>query len=125
MSGERLKAAKGAIDALIDRLDPTDNFGLVVFDDEVHVAVPAGPLSDKEGLRRLVRSIQPGGMTNLSGGLMRGLQEVRRVNSRGSATLVLLSDGHANEGITAAEDLQAIAAGSALLDLDALAEELH
>ena len=82
MSGDRLEAAKGAIEALIDRLDPTDSFGLVVFDDEVQVAVPAGPLTDKEGVRQLVRGIYPGGMTNLSGGLMRGLQEVRRVQGR-------------------------------------------
>ena len=111
MSGDRLEAAKGAIDALIDRLDPTDSFGLVVFDDEVQVAVPAGPLTNKEGVRQLVRGIYPGGMTNLSGGLMRGLQEVRRVQGEGSATVVLLSDGHANHGVTAADDLERIAAG--------------
>ena len=111
MSGDRLEAAKGAIEALIDRLDPTDSFGLVVFDDEVQVAVPAGPLTDKEGVRQLVRGIYPGGMTNLSGGLMRGLQEVRRVQGRGTATVVLLSDGHANHGVTAAGDLETIAAG--------------
>ncbi|MDQ3434735.1 MAG: VWA domain-containing protein [Actinomycetota bacterium] len=110
MSGDRLEAAKGAIEALIDRLDPTDSFGLVVFDDEVQVAVPAGPLTDKEAVRRLVRGLDPGGMTNLSGGLMRGLQEVRRVSSKGSATVVLLSDGHANHGVTAAEALETIAA---------------
>jgi len=111
MSGDRLEAAKDAIEALIDRLDPTDSFGLVVFDDAVHVAVPAGPLTDKEGVRRLVRGIYPGGMTNLSGGLMRGLQEVRRVQSEGSTTVVLLSDGHANHGVTGAGDLETIAAG--------------
>jgi len=41
---DRLNGAKRALLALIDRLDPTDNFGLVAFDDEATVVVPAGPL---------------------------------------------------------------------------------
>lgn len=112
MSGDRLEAAKGAIESLIDRLDPSDSFGLVVFDDQVQVAVPAGPLNDKESVRQLVRGIYEGGMTNLSGGLMRGIQEVRRVKGQGSATLMLLSDGHANHGVTAPEALETVAAGA-------------
>ena len=39
-------------------------------------------------------------MTNLSGGLLRGLQEARRVAGAAGATLLLLSDGHANAGET-------------------------
>ena len=35
---------------LVGRLEPTDHFGLVVFDDEVHVAVPAGT-ADRQGRR--------------------------------------------------------------------------
>ncbi len=112
MSGDRLEAAKGAVESLIDRLDPTDSFGLVVFDDEVQVVVPAGPLTDKEAVRQVVRGIYPGGMTNLSGGVMRGLQEVRRVKAQGSATVVLLSDGHANTGMTTPDHLETIAAGA-------------
>src|SRR4051794_5873483 len=47
MAGERLEAAKRGLVTLIDRLAPTDSFGLVSFDDEVQVAVPAAPLHDK------------------------------------------------------------------------------
>ena len=35
-------------------------------------------------------------MTNLGGGLLRGLQECGRTSDGASTTLVLLSDGHAN-----------------------------
>jgi len=77
----------------------------VAFDNDVQVVVPAGPLLDKEGVRQRVRAIYPGGMTDLAGGVMRGLQEVRRVKTNGSATIVLLSDGHANQGATAPESL--------------------
>src|SRR5687768_3868066 len=47
MTGGRLDGAKLALTGLIDKLDPTDNFGLVVFDHEVEVVVPAGQLRDK------------------------------------------------------------------------------
>src|SRR4051812_48859334 len=47
MGTERLYAAQQALEALVARLDPTDAFGVVTFDDEVQVAVPAGPLGDK------------------------------------------------------------------------------
>lgn len=112
MSGDRLEAAKQAIEALIARLDPTDNFGLVIFDHEVEVVVPAGPLTDKQAVRRAVQSIWPGGSTNLSGGYMRGVQEARRVSDGRGSTLLLLSDGHANQGITDPGELDRVA-GSA------------
>src|SRR5512132_1038398 len=48
MADGRLEAAKDALDSLIARLDPTDNFGLVTFDEIVEVAIPAGPLADKD-----------------------------------------------------------------------------
>ena len=57
MADGRLEAAKQAIDALLARLDPTDNFGLVTFDSGVQVAVPAGPLTDKNAVRQLVRGL--------------------------------------------------------------------
>ena len=71
----------------------SDRFGVVAFDDEVQVVVPAGGLADKHAARHAIASLHSGGMTNLSGGLLRGMQEARRVASDGGATLLLLSDG--------------------------------
>jgi Ca-activated chloride channel homolog len=110
MAGGALESAKTALIDLVGRLEPTDHFGLVVFDDEVHVAVPAAPLTDKDAVRALIASIPRGGTTNLSGGYLRGLQEARRVAGDGGATLLLLSDGHANVGITDGDKLGAVAA---------------
>lgn len=42
----RLTAAKQALIGLLCRLDDRDRFGLVVFDDEAEVAVPAGRLAN-------------------------------------------------------------------------------
>jgi Ca-activated chloride channel family protein len=110
MAGERLHAARQALEALVVRLDPSDAFGLVAFDDEIQVAVPAAPLGDKPGALAAIRALQPGGMTNLSGGYLRGLQEARRAAAGRGATMLMLSDGHANVGIVAHDKLQALAA---------------
>lgn len=112
MGDGRLDAAKEALEALIARLDPADNFGLVAFDDQVQVVVPAGSLADKEAARRAVRSLDTGAMTNLSAGYLRGIQEARRAGDGGGATLLLLSDGHANQGVTDRGQLERMA-GSA------------
>ena len=109
-AGGRLESARHALAALVDRLDPADRFGLVCFDDAVDVTVPAGPVTDKARIAAVV----PGGSTNLSGGLLRGLQEARRATPTGSVpTILLLSDGMANDGIRDPEELAAVAAGSA------------
>lgn len=112
MDGERLEHAKAALDALVVRLDPTDHFGLVAFDSEVHVIAAAGPLTDKTAVRRAIADLHAGSMTNLSGGLLRGIQEARRATNGERATLLLLSDGHANEGVVEHAALQQVAGGA-------------
>jgi Ca-activated chloride channel family protein len=100
MDGGRLAGAKTALTSLVDRLDPRDHFGLVVFDDKVDVAVPAGRLTDKLAVKRAIAAVQTRGSTDLSGGYLRGLQEARRVAGLAGATVLIISDGHANAGIT-------------------------
>jgi Ca-activated chloride channel family protein len=100
MAGPRLEQAKTALSTLIDRLDPHDRFGLVTFDQHTTVAVPAGALTDKPRVKRAIAQVQPGGSTDLSGGYLRGLQEARRVADGAGATVLLISDGHANAGLT-------------------------
>lgn len=112
MADGRLYAAQGALHTLVDRLGPEDTFGLVAFDHEVLVAVPAGPLTDKEAVKAAIWSLAPRGMTNLSSGYLRGIQEARRAKNGDRATLVLLSDGHANEGVTDADQLGTVARGA-------------
>ena len=109
MAGEPLEAALDALVKLVDRLDPADRFGLVTFDHEVDVVVPAGPVLDKPALKAAIRGVYAGGSTNLSGGLLRGLQEAKRVKTPTGATVLLLSDGHANDGITDPDRLAQVA----------------
>lgn len=71
--------------------------------------VPVGPLRDKAAVKHAIASVRPGGSTDLSAGYLRGLQEARRVAGPGGATLLLISDGHANAGVTDPAQLGAVA----------------
>ena len=109
MAGDRIDAAKTALQLLVDQLDPRDRFGLVAFDDQVEVVVPAGPLTDKQTVKSAIAAVEDRGSTDLSGGYLRGLQEARRAAGRDGATLLLISDGHANAGLCDPEQLGNIA----------------
>ncbi|MCX4427213.1 vWA domain-containing protein [Streptomyces mirabilis] len=97
--------AKTALKDLVDRLRPDDNFGPVAFDDQAQVVAPAGPLTDKDAVKSAIAGLRPGGSTNLSPGYLRGLQEAERVAADAGATVLLISDGHANCGVTDPEIL--------------------
>jgi Ca-activated chloride channel homolog len=112
MRGDRLQAATDALCALVDRLSPTDNLGVVAFDHEVDVVVPAGPLSDRAAAKSAIVALTARGSTDLSGGYLRGLQEATRVAGEAGATLLLLSDGRANAGVTDPDRLGEVAAGA-------------
>ncbi|MFI0432306.1 MAG: VWA domain-containing protein [Candidatus Nanopelagicales bacterium] len=111
MGGERLEAAKRALADLVARLDDRDQFGLVTFDHQAQVVVPAGPVgaSGRDELRRLIAAIAAGGSTDLCAGYLRGLQEAKRAAGPTGATLLLLSDGHANVGESDPHRLRALA----------------
>jgi Ca-activated chloride channel family protein len=111
MSGAPLDAAKAALLKLVDRLAPSDRLGLVTFDDEVRIELPSGPIGDGHAARDAIANVWTGGMTNLSAGLIRGIEEARRAKGDGGATILLLSDGHANGGQTDPDVLRDFAGG--------------
>ncbi len=115
MSGEPLKACKTAIVSLVRRLAAHDTFGLVVFDGEANVVVPAAPISvlGVGSVTSAVQSVRPGGNTDLSAGYLLALREARRTHGPAGATVLLLSDGHANAGLQDPAKVGAIAQGQA------------
>ncbi|MFF0710989.1 vWA domain-containing protein [Gordonia sputi] len=116
MSGPPLEGAKKALAGVISRLDPHDVFGVVTFDNEAQVAVPAGLLADKERAADLVESIVSGGSTDLSSGYLRGLQELRRAAKQAGisgGTVLVISDGHVNSGISDVDEFASLTAKAA------------
>ncbi|WP_017584911.1 vWA domain-containing protein [Nocardiopsis ganjiahuensis] len=108
----RIHGVVEALHGLVDRLDPADHFGLVSFNNQARVEAPAGPLTDKDQLRRRLSGIRAHGGTDLSSGLLRGIQEARRAGEGRGATLLLVSDGHANQGTTDHDLLRDVARGA-------------
>jgi Ca-activated chloride channel family protein len=99
MSGQKLAAAKNSARFLVERLDETDSLALVAFDHEVRLLAPAAP-PDRTALAAAIASIPAGGTTNLSGGWLKGAEELRRVTGDGARRVLLLTDGMANVGVT-------------------------
>jgi len=100
MSGPEFESAKESILKLIDRLAPQDSFGLVAFDDHALIVAPMRTMADHDmpALRKAVREMQTGGNTDISAGYTMGLRELARATTDAGATLLLISDGHANSG---------------------------
>ena len=99
MAGAKLAAAKNAARFLVDRLEPTDSFALVAFDDDIDL-LAAADRPAKQRLTQVIESIHPGGTTNLSGGWLKGTEELGRVGDDGTRRVLLLTDGLGNFGIT-------------------------
>lgn len=110
MTGAPLAGAQRALVELVRKLEPSDNFGLVTFDDSAQVVVPSGPLSDKARVIELIRSVVPGGTTDLSAGYLRGLREVRRAAGPTGGTVLVISDGHVNAGLADPSEFASLAA---------------
>lgn len=100
MDGPVFDSAKESILKLIDRLAPQDSFGLIAFDNQALVIAPMRQMADHDmpSLRQAVRQMQTGGNTDISAGYTLGLRELTRVATDAGATLLLISDGHANAG---------------------------
>ena len=59
---------------------PTDQLAVVTYDDDVDLLVPLGP-PDTGKLATTIDGIAPGGCTNLSGGWLKGLEELNRAGA--------------------------------------------
>ncbi len=111
MSGQPLNSALNSVRKLIDRLAPHDSFGMVAFDTEALIVVPHRSMADHNlaALKQVIAMIVPGGSTDISVGYLMGLREIQEGNLSSGATLLLISDGHANAGETDPELFQSIA----------------
>lgn len=110
MSSEgKLAYAKQAIQFIIKNLNRRDTVSVVTYDDKVDVILPPTKALDKKMIEQLISKIEPGGSTNLSGGLLEGFSMVRKNLRTGQINRVLLiSDGLANVGITDPKRIQEI-----------------
>eukprot|EP00854_Cymbomonas_tetramitiformis_P023487 gene23487-28437_t len=120
MAGEKLKNMKKTLQFVCRQLQTNDKFGLVTYDEYVTEDIPLCAV-DQDDCNLKVEAISAGSTTNLSGGLLKGLEQHGRregllgnlahafgtvcggSSSPGSGAVravVLFTDGMANKGIT-------------------------
>jgi len=110
MGGQPLDEAKHAASSFAKWLTREDFLSVVAFDDEVDLIVPHQQLLEKDAIDLEIQRIEAGNTTNLSGGWLQGLTELRRNFTEGHIhRVVLLTDGLANRGVTAPDKLREIA----------------
>lgn len=111
MGGHRLGAAKLALHQLVDRLKPQDAFGVVTFCSDARIAVPTRQVADHHlpSVHALIDRIHARSSTDLSAGYLLGLEQARRHASPAGASVLLVSDGHANAGMTDPDALGGLA----------------
>ncbi len=103
---KKLDFVKRGLVLFCDALTEGDLLSIVTFDNGISVLRAAAPVSEGEPLEGLIDGIQPGGGTNLHGGLMAGYAEVRKnLQLPKSPKVILLSDGQANSGVTDPEKI--------------------
>lgn len=112
MQGSKMQNAKAAILSLADKLSESDRLALVSYSNGVtlHNGLSRMTSRSRDGLRRTVDSIVAQGGTNLGLGLAKGIAICEDARQPGrNVRLLLLSDGHANQGIVALPELGAMA----------------
>ncbi len=111
MSGRKLEVARECAAFLARRLGPADRLAVVAYDDEVALVAPLAAL-DRPAVLAAIAGIRSGGSTNLSGGWLKGMEQLQHAGD-GPRRILLLSDGLANVGITDRGELAALAGNAA------------
>lgn len=118
MGGPKMQTMKQTLRFLVEKgLQSGDSLSLVSFDDTVETRLPLTTMdaAGKKSALEAVDHMQPGRTTNLSGGLLQGLDLLQRapLPAGGSTRAVLLfTDGIANVGITSGTGILEAAQGA-------------
>jgi Ca-activated chloride channel family protein len=103
MAGAKLDYAKKSICKLIEHLQPGDFVGLVAFSDHVETIFPTQEVTQfkKDELIIKAQQLRDLGSTNLSGGMLQGLEHANKSDIPTNCVnrVILFTDGVANAGV--------------------------
>jgi len=104
----KMSYLKQSLQVFLRSLAANDRVAIVAYDTHTEVVAPSREVGDGQWIAAAIDRIQPGGSTNLHGGLMLGFQEVdRNFDIRRNNRVILLTDGIANVGVTDAGQIAA------------------
>jgi Ca-activated chloride channel family protein len=108
MAGQPFEEAKRCAANIIRGLGPTDYVSVVAYDSGVEIVKESGPVTDPEKIIASLKGLQTGDYTALYDGWQAGAEQAARQAGKADISRVLLlSDGHANQGITSPEQIAA------------------
>lgn len=94
MGGEKLRNLKNAVKLVLDQLQPHDYVSVTIFDDQASVVSPSQPVTNVAHLKSMVDGIRDRGGTEMSKGMMLGLNEVQKaLDPSRVSRMLLLTDG--------------------------------
>jgi Ca-activated chloride channel family protein len=103
---DRLGLVRKSLRMLVDNLSERDRVGIVVYGSNAWVVLEPTSLRDKDRIYEAIGQLYPSGSTNAEQGIRLGYEMAERNFAPGKINRVILcSDGVANNGLTAAEDL--------------------
>jgi Mg-chelatase subunit ChlD len=110
MSGEPMKLVKETLMFMVSQLKDGDKLSVVTFGDDAYLEFSLTEMNDagKVLASSKIQAMATDGWTHLSGGIMKGLEELsKRPSSSASSvsSVLVFTDGQANRGVTNAEEL--------------------
>eukprot|EP01023_Acetabularia_acetabulum_P058104 TRINITY_DN68117_c0_g1_i1.p2 TRINITY_DN68117_c0_g1~~TRINITY_DN68117_c0_g1_i1.p2 ORF type:complete len:168 (+),score=15.10 TRINITY_DN68117_c0_g1_i1:24-506(+) len=108
MSGTKMTMLKDTMRRLIVKLRPMDTLTIVAYDTNVSVLLRPTLMTEDNAstATKIIDDLAVGSSTNLSGGLIEGLNCVPSDLPQSTVvSTLLLTDGHANHGVTQADQI--------------------
>lgn len=97
MEGRKMELARLAAIGAVNNLRPTDQVGVLAFDNTFEWALPLRKAENKEFINRIIAGIRPDGGTQIAPALQEAFTTMRRAQAA-SRHIVLLTDGISEEG---------------------------
>ncbi len=112
MEDGKLDLVKASLTFVLEHLSERDTLGIVTFGNMALTAFPMTPMHTKGKLlaRSKLDGMYPRGATNLSGGLLKGLDLLSKEDISTRSTLMLFTDGIPTRGIIDTPSLQKVVA---------------
>ncbi len=119
MSDEgKIEYLRRAAKLAVDRLGNRDTLSIVEYDDTITLMWPARRVGNTGEVKAMIDRLDPRGSTNLTGGMMRGVDEAKNAlggPARADGTItrvILMSDGLANVGVTNPQEIAGLVRGA-------------
>lgn len=106
MDGHPLDEALKCVSHIANNLTPKDSLSIVVYDHEVDVLMPIGPMLSTSAVANSIANVESGGSTDLHAGWLKGAQQLEGGSNKSISRVILLSDGQANHGLTSQLEIE-------------------